>query len=314
MSEPVSSRPMRSDANRLPTVHVATVHWRDDRFVDVQLRFLQRFVEPPLRVYAFLNHLPEGHEGKFFYASSAPLKSHAVKLNLLADMICFAADSDDDWLVFLDGDAFPVAPVRPALAHPLSVHGLVAVRREEKGAHQPSPCFCVTTVGLWRRLGGDWQRIGRPTNENRAQRSPSADVGGRVLRALNREGIEWHPLLRTNTWNPHRLFHGVYGDLVYHHGAGFRPRIDRADRARLRELRGRFSTRLADRLPKSGLGRALRRRLHPVQRLKREILVEQDRLDDGLYDRIAADDQSLFAELASGCRPERGEVEPDRVP
>jgi hypothetical protein len=305
---------MGNDAGRLPTVHVATVHWRDDRFIDVQLRFLQRYVEPPLRVYAFLNHLPEGHEAKFFYTSDAPLKSHAVKLNLLADMICFAAESDNDWIVFLDGDAFPVAPVRPALAGPLGVRELVAVRREEKGALQPSPCFCVTTVGLWRRLGGDWQRIGRPTNENRAQRSPSADVGGRVLRALNRDGIEWHPLLRTNTWNPHGLFHGVYGDLVYHHGAGFRPRIDRADRARLREARGRFSARLADRLPTSGWGGALRQRLHPVQRLKREILVEQDRLDHELYDRLAADDQSLFAELAPGLSPEPEEVAPDPVP
>ncbi len=308
------TEPVRKDPNRLPTVHVATVHWRDDRFIDVQLRYLQRHVEPPLRVYAFLNHLPAGHDGKFFYTSDAPLKSHAVKLNLLADMICFAADSDDDWIVFLDGDAFPVAPLRPALTEPLREHGLVAVRREEKGALQPSPCFCVTTVGLWRRLGGDWQRIGRATNENRAQRSPSADVGGRVLRALDREGIDWYPLLRTNTWNPHRLFHGVYGDLIYHHGAGFRPRIDRADRARLRDARGSLSARLADRLPTTGWGRRLRRRLHPVQRLKREILVEQDRLDDGLYDRIAADDQSLFAELAPGCCPEPEELEPDPVP
>jgi hypothetical protein len=314
MSDPAPSGPMGGGADRLPTVHVATVHWRDDRFVDVQLRFLRRYVEAPLRVYAFLNHLPDGHADKFFYTSSAPIKSHAVKLNLLADMICFAADTDDDWIVFLDGDAFPIAPVRPALTGPLKQRGLVAVRREEKGAHQPSPCFCVTTVGLWRDLGGDWQRIGNPTNENRAHRSPSDDVGGRILRALDREGIEWDPLLRTNTWNPHRLFHGVYGDLVYHHGAGFRPRIDRHDRGRLRELRERRATRVVDYLPNSGFGRALRRRLHPVQRLKREILAEQQRLDDELFDRIAADDQSLFAELASGSGAVAAEADSGRVP
>jgi hypothetical protein len=282
-----------------PTVHVATVHWRDDRFVDLQLRFLHRYVGDPLRVYAFLTRVPGSHEDKYFYADTTPIKSHALKLNLLADMIGFGA-ADDDWIVFIDGDAFPVAPLRPALAGALAEHGLVAVRREEKGALQPSPVFCATTVGMWKRLGGDWQRIGKPTGENRARRSPSDDVGGRVLRALEREGVGWEPLLRTNTWDPHRLFHGVYGDLVYHHGAGFRPRIDRFHRAELRELERRPLARVAELLPRRGRSGTLRRRLHPTQRRKREIELELDRLDDQLYDRIADDDESVFGELATG--------------
>jgi hypothetical protein len=30
------------------------------------------------------------------------------------------------------------------------------------------------------------------------------------------------PLLRTNVWNPHPMLAGVYGDVIYHHGAGSR--------------------------------------------------------------------------------------------
>jgi hypothetical protein len=40
-------------------------------------------------------------------------------------------------------------------------------------------------------------------------------------------------VLRTNRRNPHPLFFGVYGDVIYHHGAGFRLPISRVDLASL---------------------------------------------------------------------------------
>ena len=35
-------------------------------------------------------------------------------------------------------------------------------------------------------------------------------------------GIEWRPLLRSNGTDLDPLYFGIYGDVVYHHGAGFR--------------------------------------------------------------------------------------------
>jgi hypothetical protein len=56
-----------------------------------------------------------------------------------------------------------------------------------------------------------------------------ADIGGNLLRAVERSGREWTPLLRSNRVNPHPLWFAVYGDIVYHHGAGFRKPISRID-------------------------------------------------------------------------------------
>ncbi len=56
------------------------------------------------------------------------------------------------------------------------------------------------------------------------------DVGGNLLKILNDGGYQWYPLLRSNTTNLHPLWFGIYADIVYHHGAGFRDPECRIDR------------------------------------------------------------------------------------
>ncbi|MBJ7514128.1 MAG: hypothetical protein JHC94_07385, partial [Acidimicrobiia bacterium] len=51
------------------------------------------------------------------------------------------------------------------------------------------------------------------------------DVGANLLGNLLERGIEWRPLLRSNKFNLDPLWFGIYGDVVYHHGAGSRPAI-----------------------------------------------------------------------------------------
>jgi hypothetical protein len=73
-----------------------TVHWQDDQWVDVQLKYLQNNIQEPFKAYAYLNDLPRDHRSKFFYSSTEPIDSHAVKLNLLAEIASYNADGPDD--------------------------------------------------------------------------------------------------------------------------------------------------------------------------------------------------------------------------
>ena len=137
-------------------LHIATVHWRTEDWIDIQLAHLRRHIPGPYRVYAFLNEVPEANRAKFFHSSQEPVREHAVKLNMLADVICSNA-AESDLIMFLDGDAFPIADLSPILDGKLAAHPLVAVQRlENNGDRQPHPCFCVTTVGFWNSIGGDW--------------------------------------------------------------------------------------------------------------------------------------------------------------
>lgn len=259
-------------------IHVATVHYASARWIDVQLAYLRRHLHEPYRVWANLERVPGDHAGKVDVVVPAA-GPHAGKLNLLGAEIAAAAEPDD-LIMFLDGDAFPVADPMPIVRAGLAESALVAVRRDENARDpQPHPAFCVVPVATWASLPGDWSPghcWPGPDGE------PVTDVGANLLAALERTKTPWTPLLRSNRVDPHPLWFGVYGGVVYHHGAGFRAPVGRADQAgQPRRLPGA-------RVPVAG---ALVRRVN-IARLARwraQTAAAARALEEGVYDRLVAD-------------------------
>lgn len=206
-------------------LHILTVHFRAGRWVEIQRSFLQRHITQPYRSWASLEGVPE----RFAEAFDVVVESrgrHEWKLNHMAARVCETAP-DDDVMIFLDGDAFPIADPMPTIRAALASTDLLAVRRSENlGDPQPHPCFAAVSVGTWKRLGGDWAG-GYPWRNELGE--TVSDVGGNLLYLLGSKGATWTPLLRTNTVNKHPIWFAVYGDIVYHHGAGFRRAFSRSD-------------------------------------------------------------------------------------
>lgn len=224
-------------------LHVATVHWKSDRWIEVQRRYLDRFSGSPYRVYAFVNGVDQDYSGLFYFYCTEDIEccaggyNHGAKLNILADVIASHA-ADDDILVFLDGDAFPIANLSNFIETNLESAPLLAVRRDENMADvQPHPCFAAARVGFWKEIRGDWKPGYRWKNANG---DLVTDTGGNLLGRITEIGTEWYPVLRTNKKNIHPIWFGIYGDVVYHHGAGFRGKVARPE---LAELNRRFRWR-----------------------------------------------------------------------
>ena len=266
-------------------IYVATVHVVSPRWIDVQRAFLDRHLSEPFKVFANLEGVPPGHE-KTFDRVVPMLGDHPGKLNLIAGEIAAEA-KPDDLLVFLDGDAFPIADPLPVVYQALEDTTLVAVRRDENATdRQPHPSFCALRVGDWDRLHGDWSP---GYTWHGSDGAVTTDVGGNLLRALERAGAPWTPLARTNRVNLHPLWFGVYGDVVYHHGAGFRWAVGRVDLVNPPRL-----TTPWKRVP--GLGRLLRRRNRArAQRHHARTAAEAERLSDEMYDRIQRDPEFFRA-------------------
>jgi hypothetical protein len=281
-----------------PMLHVATVHWQSPRWIDIQLRYLGRNAGEPFRVYAFLNEIPVSEDARFHYATHEPIREHAIKLNRLADVILAQAGSESDRMLFLDGDAFPIAPLAPFLGPALEAAPLVAVQRlENSGDRQPHPCFCATTVGFWRMIGGDWNEGYRWVN---AAGTPTTDVGGNLLGILEKRGLPWRPLLRSNRRDLHPVWFGVYADVAYHHGAGFRrDKVSRADLRALAEERRRGGS--LGRAAGAALDYLLRR--SPVRSLRAWTSVERlnrrnTELSETIFGRLQRDEPFLQELLA----------------
>jgi hypothetical protein len=161
-------------------LYVATVHYKSPRWIEIQTERLRRHITAPLQIWSSLEHIDPSH-GVHFDRIVQQRGSHAGKLNHLAMEISQEAH-DDDLLMFLDGDAFPIADPMPLIEASLAKAPLVAVRRAENvDEPQPHPCFCVTTVGTWRSLPGDW--TAGPTWPGGGGH-PTTDVGGNLLRRL----------------------------------------------------------------------------------------------------------------------------------
>lgn len=216
-------------------LHIATVHFQTPKWIDIQREYLDHNITVPFRMYGALHKIPVAYHSQFDYVVEAQ-GNHEGKLNLLANEISAQADPSDI-IIFIDGDAFPIADPLPTIDAGLEHTSLVAVRRDENnGDRQPHPCFCAIRVRDWERLHGDWSP-GHTWTDSIGQEV--TDVGGNLLRSLERNGEQWTPLLRSNRRNDHPLWFGVYGDVVYHHGAGFRRPFARVDETSgPRSLRG----------------------------------------------------------------------------
>ncbi len=228
--------------------YIATVHFRRSDWIDRQLASIHAYA-PEAEVWASLDHIEPEHFAKFTRAWSLDLEplgpgiepyasssddpggdGHGLKLNELARRICEVAQ-DDDTLLFLDGDALLLQPLANVLAQ---TEALAAVRRNENdGDEFPHPSYCLTTVGRWKQLQGDWRRGVFVTS---ATGREMTDTGTKLTSQLAAMQWSWLPLIRINATNLHPVWFGIYGTptlgpVVYHHGAGFRTRVSRADLA-----------------------------------------------------------------------------------
>jgi hypothetical protein len=201
----------REGASISDLLHIATVHFKSPRWIPIQIRELSRNVGVPYKIWTSLEGIDPSF-GRHFDRVVEQEGRHESKLNGLAREIAAEA-GPDDLVMFLDGDAFPFVDPFPLIERGLAEAPLLAVRRAENcDEPQPHPCFCVTRVSTWRDLDGDW-----------------SEEGTVLLEQLRGSGTPWSEVLRTNGGNRHPVFFGVYGDAIYHHGAGFRVPVSRAD-------------------------------------------------------------------------------------
>jgi hypothetical protein len=208
-------------------IHIATVHFKSNHWIAIQRDYFRKHVPKPFRVYGWLNDVPEYPADAFDFVCTEPVMDHAVKLNLLADMICLSATSDKDVIIFIDGDAFPINDLGELIDGKLEEHRLIAVQRlENNGDCQPHPCFCMTTVGDWRAWKGDWKQGYQWCNP---QGKLETDVGGNLLKIMQDHKVPWLPLHRSGGAAAHPVLFSIYAGLVYHHGAAFRHAVTRHD-------------------------------------------------------------------------------------
>jgi hypothetical protein len=255
-------------------IHIATVHFKRDLWVDLQLSRLAAKLDRPYRTYACLEGDAVAHAERFDEPVLGVEKVHHWrKLDELGARICAQAEPEDV-LLFLDGDAFPIADLGAALDEMLASHPLAAIRRPENNDVFPHPSFCATTCRFWQDNGASWNG-GYMVPDIRGELV--TDTGANLLKLLEDGQIDWLPLHRTNVRNLHPVMFGVYADLIYHHGAGFRRPLTRVDFIEIEE-------KARQRAPDGEVTEELRERV-TLQYIRRN-----NQLSKRIYRRVVADE------------------------
>ena len=208
-------------------IYICTVHYQTDKWIDIQLNYLKKFINEPFKTFVCLDETNFHHQLKFDYAYNYEA-SHCLKLNFLASKVIKHSVSDHDIIIFLDSDAFPINPLFPCVKNYITEHSLTAIQRlEDNGEPIAHPSFTACTIHLWKKINGTWiQDIFKDKFGTSIK-----DTGGKLFQLLTDHNIKWKPLLKSNNYYHHYTHFSIYENLIYHHGAGSRNNIvTRADR------------------------------------------------------------------------------------
>ena len=96
-------------------IHVVTVHYMDDRWIGPQLRFLNRFLPAERTITGCLNGIDPRWAPCFDHSVDLEGEARRQARHALAKIVTDRGAAADDLLLFIDGDAFPIAPVTPEL-------------------------------------------------------------------------------------------------------------------------------------------------------------------------------------------------------
>jgi len=144
-------------------------------------------------------------------------RSHPVALDYLARKVA----NDFDYIVTLDNDSFPVRDdwLEVLVGECERGAAISGVHRNEMA---PAIAPFIHVSGLCVRpadllaLNVSFGEGAQPEIEH------NQDVGQRITYEFTKRGRTLAPLERSNALNVHFLMGAIYGDVIYHHGAGSR--------------------------------------------------------------------------------------------
>lgn len=153
----------------------------------------------------------------------AGASEHANLLDLLVDN---AVEDGCTHVATFDMDSWPVVDGWDMLcaARINDAEPVIAAVRREENTHFPFPGFTFFPASFWRVGNSSFsseQRAKFPSALVKSLRRWS-ETGAGILLQLMVEERGWIALERSNAWNPHAVMCGLYGDMVFHFGAGSR--------------------------------------------------------------------------------------------
>jgi hypothetical protein len=216
-------------------IYFITIHHETGKFFNLQAKYIRTFTTKEYKIYCGMSGITtvdaQQHNIEFHnIINLTDVKNqHWFRMNYLFNALQqHESLQPDDLVIFIDGDAFPIDSWEQKISSYLQAYPIAAIQRREnpepllreEQKRYPHPCFFATTVKFWVENKLEW----------RLDPFQGAHTAGVLIKMwLDEQKLESRPLLRTNAFNIHPLYFGIYDDIIYHHGAGNRIVYDSVD-------------------------------------------------------------------------------------
>ncbi|PRO68457.1 hypothetical protein [Alteromonas gracilis] len=182
------------------------------------------FIKGSDKVYNALKQSDDVKLCKVHAENNHPSKQHSMALTQLMQ---YAISDEVDAVVTLDVDSFPISDKWLDSMYLLasSSDGVCAVHRVENGdKFLPHPSGCLLLTQFIKDFPFEFYPDNLDDLDdkfiNETEQRPDSGVG--LGRVLWEHDLSWSQIKRTNKQDLHYLMAGVYGDIIFHLGAGSR--------------------------------------------------------------------------------------------
>ena len=225
-------------------IHIYTLHFKDDYWVDLQIKSFKKYIKVPYKSYAIFSHMNQEmydrrkddfdyfevrekgrhiHKGGNYHPTDGNRHIFPViKQNLEAG----------DIVIRIDSDAFFVDDVNEKFVDKVINKKFLAMYEPE---HEwdlnyiaPHPAFYA--------FRGEYLNQGLDAAMSEMVEDGHSNWWGLLMNWYKENKIDWYPLKRSNQINLHPIYFGIYDNLVYHHFAGSRDKVTRVDRKKAQEF------------------------------------------------------------------------------
>jgi hypothetical protein len=194
---------------------VGSVHFKSNFWLKYQTSYLQKTTQD-YQYVAYLNNVENKSEFNNIDVighNDSVAEMHESHCRGIRELIAYFKTTNFDYFLILDSDCFPFKlNWQWQLLYKMAKtgHTTAAVLRFETISDlvHPSAVFLSHSA-----LEKDFFRF----NVNNPP-----DLIGHKFPSVMERSTKFYPLIRTNVWNPHPIFAGIYGTYFYHHGCGSR--------------------------------------------------------------------------------------------
>jgi hypothetical protein len=223
-------------------IHIVTLHFGTQAWFDIQKRYITKYTTGDYKVWigTYRNEIPEDfdlpdnwqHMDLDKDYPSDGINEHYAQTEFMYSNYLRDEMKDDDVLIFIDSDAFPVTDKWTQKIQNLFESGsedgpcdvLGIAQPENKGIaatddYDPYPdlCFFATTKKVWEDNNLEWGLF-LPKHQN---------PGFGMLDRIKAADLALMYIQRTNSFEANSVMFGVYGDMIYHQHCGSRAIIGR---------------------------------------------------------------------------------------